>query len=87
MSAVSDAEASTGASPLSRASAALGVVTALSLVAFVVFAWVAFEEISYASAHPYAYGPAEVIAAAAAGGALLSVAVVVLARALLRAAR
>jgi hypothetical protein len=87
MSAVSDAEASSGASSLRTASAALGIVMALSVVAFVVFSWVVFEEMSYASAHPYAYGPAKVIAAAAAAWALLSAAVAVLARALLRAAR
>jgi hypothetical protein len=35
---------------------------------------VATTEVNYASDHPYAYGPAKVIAWAAAGGAILSVA-------------
>lgn len=68
-------------------SSALGVVTALAVVAFVVFAWVVFQELSYASSHPYAYGPGRVIALGAGGGALLSAAVAVLARALLKALR
>jgi hypothetical protein len=66
---------------------ALGVVTALSVIAFVVFAGVAVHELQYASGHPFAYGPAKVIAVAAAAGALLSAAVAVLGRALLRAGR
>jgi hypothetical protein len=36
---------------------------------------VAITEINYASAHPFAYGPAKVIAWAAGAGALVSVAV------------
>lgn len=36
---------------------------------------VAVHELSHASSHPYAYGPAKVIALAAAGGAALAVAV------------
>jgi hypothetical protein len=66
---------------------ALGAVVALSLVAFVLFAYVAIHELGYASDHPYAYGPAKVIATGAGAGALLSLAVAVLGRALLRRER
>jgi len=48
-------------------------VIALSTVAFLIFAGVAITEISYVGSHPYAYGPAKVIAWAAGGGAILSV--------------
>jgi hypothetical protein len=72
----------------SRAIASLlGVVTALSVIAFVVFAGVAVHELQYASGHPFAYGPAKVIAVACGAGALLSASVAVLTRAFLRAAR
>lgn len=56
-----------------------GAAIALALVAGVVFGGVALHEVTYASDHPYAYGPAKVIAWAAAGGVLLSVAVALLA--------
>jgi hypothetical protein len=63
--------------------AALGISLALAVVAMVTLTGVAFHELSYAGAHPYAYGPAKVIALAAAGAALLSLSVAVLAGALL----
>ncbi|HWK30114.1 MAG TPA: hypothetical protein VNS09_26320 [Solirubrobacter sp.] len=50
-------------------------------------AGVAVHELQYASGHPFAYGPAKVIALTAGAGAVLAVAVGVLARALLRAVR
>jgi hypothetical protein len=43
------------------------------------------HEFRYASDHPYAYGPAKVIAWAAAGGVLLAIAVALLAWAAVRA--
>jgi hypothetical protein len=55
-----------------------GAVIALALVACAVFVGVAIHELNYASDHPFRYGPAKVIATAAGGGALLSVAVAVL---------
>jgi len=54
---------------------ALGAAVALSAVACLVFVGVAVHELSYASDHPHAYGPAKVIATAAGAGAALSVAV------------
>jgi hypothetical protein len=62
----------------------LGAVVALAAVAAVIFVGVTIEELSYASSHPYAYGPAKVIAWGASAGALLSVAVALLARSLTR---
>jgi hypothetical protein len=50
------------ANSLSVSSAALGGVLALALLALVLFTGVAIHELSYASDHPYAYGPAKVIA-------------------------
>jgi hypothetical protein len=47
---------------------------ALALVAAVVFVGVAVHELNYASDHPYAYGPAKVIAWGAVAGGLLGVA-------------
>jgi hypothetical protein len=64
--------------------AALGVVVALSAVAFLVFCGVALNELEYASDHPFAYGPAKVIASCAGAGALVSVSLAVLGGALLR---
>ncbi len=52
-----------------------GFVLALALVAGVAFAGVAVHELSYASDHPHAYGPAKVIAWAGGAGAVLSLAV------------
>jgi hypothetical protein len=87
----SEAEGRPGADGISRSlrgiSTAVGAVLALSLVALIAFAAVALQELQYASDHPYAYGPAKVIALAAGAGAVLSAAVAVLARALLKAAR
>ena len=64
-----------------------GAVIALAVVAAVVFVGVAVHELNYASGHPYAYGPAKVIAWGAGAGALLSLAVAVLGYALTRAER
>ena len=57
---------------------------ALAAVAAVVFVGVTIDELSYASNHPYAYGPAKVIAWGAGAGAVLSVAVGLLAFSLTR---
>jgi hypothetical protein len=65
----------------------LGFVAALAFVAFAVFVGVTVHEIDYANSHPYAFGPAHVIAWSAGGGALLSGAVGLLAFALARAPR
>jgi hypothetical protein len=67
-----------------RSSAVLGAVIALAAVAALVFVGVGVHELSYASAHPYKYGPAKVIAWSAGAGALLAVAVGIVAAALLR---
>jgi hypothetical protein len=61
-----------------------GAVAALAAVALLVFVGVALDELSYASSHPYRYGPAKVIATAAGGGALLALAVALLAVAVSR---
>jgi hypothetical protein len=53
-------------------------VLALGVVAAVVFIGVGIHELDYAGAHPFAYGPAKVIAWAAGAGAVLSVAVAVI---------
>ena len=60
---------------------------ALAAIALLVLAGVAVHELRYADAHPYAYGPAKVIAIAAAGGALLAGAVLLLAASAWRALR
>jgi hypothetical protein len=52
-----------------------GLVVATAAFATIVFAGVAIHELNYASVHPYAYGPAKVIAWAGGAGALLSIAV------------
>lgn len=64
-----------------------GVVMAIAAIATIAFAGVAIHELDYASGHPYAYGPAKVIAWAGGAGALLSVAVGVLGFALQRGER
>lgn len=57
-----------------------GLIIALAcLAAPLVFAGVAFTEIEYVSDHPHAY-PAKVIAYASGAGAILAVAVALLAR-------
>jgi hypothetical protein len=66
----------------SSLAASLGAALALSIVAMLVFVGVAIHEFGYASAHPYAYGPAKVIAWAAVAGATLALAVALLLRAL-----
>jgi hypothetical protein len=60
------------------------LVLALAAVAAVVFIGVTIHELNYASGHPYAYGPAKVIAWASAAGAALSTAVGLLGWTLLR---
>jgi hypothetical protein len=50
-----------------------GILTAavlLAAVSVVAFAYVGIHELSYAGSHPYAYGPAKIIAVAAGAGAL-----------------
>jgi hypothetical protein len=64
--------------------AAFGAVAAVAVISAVVFAGVGIHELNYASDHPYAYGPANVIAWGAGAGALLALAVAGLAMALLR---
>lgn len=66
-------------------SAIAGAAVALALVAAVGFIGVAIHEFSYASDHPYAYGPAKVIAWGGCAGGVLSVAVALLSFALTRA--
>jgi hypothetical protein len=61
-----------------------GAAMTLSVIAAIVFVGVGVHEVQYASAHPYAYGPAKVIAWGAGAGALLSVAVALLAVGLIR---
>lgn len=61
-----------------------GFAMALASVAFCVFAGVAIHELDYASEHPFRYGPAKVIAAASVAGALVALAVAVLALAFIR---
>ena len=67
--------------------AAAGFSLGLALVAGFVFIGVGLTELSYVSDHPYAYGPAKVIAWAAGGGLALAVAVTVAAAAFLRSDR
>jgi hypothetical protein len=64
-----------------------GAVLVAAAIAALVFIGVAVNELNYASGHPYAYGPAKVIAWAAGAGALLSTAVGALGFALARADR
>lgn len=64
-----------------------GAVIALAVVASVIFIGVAVNELQYASDHPYAYGPAKVIAWGASAGTLLGVSVALLAFGLSRAER
>lgn len=65
-------------------SAVLGAVLAAAVLAAAMFVGVAVHEISYANGHPHAYGPAVVIAVAAAAGALVALAVAGLASLMLR---
>ncbi len=64
-----------------------GAVIVLAIVAAVVFAGVGVHELQYASGHPFAYGPAKVIAYGAGAGALLAATVALLAVGLTRAQR
>jgi hypothetical protein len=69
---------------MTRTPLLLGMVIALAAVAAVIFIGVVVTEMHYAANHPYAYGPAHVIAWAAAAGAVLCIAVGVLAAAMQR---
>lgn len=61
-----------------------GAVMALAVVAAVGFLGVAIHEFNYASDHPYAYGPAKVIAWGGCAGAVLCVAVLLVGYAVTR---
>ena len=61
-----------------------GSAVALAVVAAIGFIGVGIHEFNYASDHPYAYGPAKVIAWGGCAGAVLSVAVALLAFSLTR---
>ena len=61
-----------------------GAVATLAVVACAIFVGVAVTELNYVSSHPYAYGPAKVIAWAAGAGALLAGAVALLVGVLIR---
>ncbi len=60
------------------------VINFLSLLAAVVFAGVAIHELNYASAHPYAYGPAKVIPWGGGAGTVLAITVALVGFALSR---
>ena len=60
-----------------KRSALGGVVMALSVVAALGFLGVAIEEFTYAADHPFAYGPAKVIAWGAIAGVVLAIAVAI----------
>jgi hypothetical protein len=64
--------------------AVCGAVGLAGVLSAVVFAGVGIHELNYASDHPYAYGPAKVIAWGAGAGALLALAVAGLAWTLVR---
>ncbi|MGB1582463.1 MAG: hypothetical protein ACPHCI_01605 [Solirubrobacterales bacterium] len=55
------------------------VVICMAIAAALIFAGVAKTELDYVSAHPYAFGPAKVIAWGAGAGVLISLAVGLLA--------
>jgi hypothetical protein len=59
----------------------------LAVVAAIVFVGVAVHEFSYANDHPYAYGPAEVIAWGAGAGALACMAIALVGYGLTRSDR
>jgi hypothetical protein len=67
-----------------RASALLGAVIALAVTSALILLGVSVHELSYASDHPYQYGPAKVIALGAGASAVLAVALALLAVAVLR---
>lgn len=52
-----------------------GAIIALAAVAAVIFGGVAVHELNYASGHPFAYGPAKVIAWGGCAGVLTCLAV------------
>lgn len=55
------------------------VVICMAVAAALIFAGVAKTELDYVSVHPYAFGPAKVIAWGAGAGTLISIAVGLLA--------
>jgi hypothetical protein len=55
------------------------VVICMAVAAGLIFAGVAKTELAYVSSHPYAFGPAKVIAWGAGAGVLISLAVGLLA--------
>ena len=57
----------------------MAVAATCAFISAVVFVYVLIHELDYAGAHPHAYGPANIIAAAAGAGALLSIAVALVA--------
>lgn len=61
-----------------------GAVIAIATISAIVFIGVAVHELNYASGHPYAYGPAKVIAWGAGAGALACVAIALIGFALTR---
>ena len=61
-----------------------GAVNAIAVIAAIVFVGVAIHELNYASDHPYAYGPAKVIAWGGGAGALARVAIVLIGYSLTR---
>jgi len=71
---------------MSRGTLAGGVI-ALAAVACLMLIGVTAHELTYASDHPFRYGPAKVIATSAGAGALLSLAVALLAVLYAREAR
>jgi hypothetical protein len=61
-----------------------GAIIVLAVVAATIFGGVAIHELNYASDHPYAYGPANVIAWAGGGGVVLASAIALVGFALSR---
>jgi len=66
------------------ASTIRGFVLGLLVLAGALFAVEALHELSYASSHPYAYGPAKVIATVCGAGLALTVALGLVVMVLLR---
>jgi hypothetical protein len=60
-------------------SSLMAAAATFAFISAVVFVYVLVHELGYAGAHPHAYGPANIIAAAAGAGALLSIAVALVA--------
>jgi hypothetical protein len=69
---------------IGRVRGACSIAIGLCLITLLIFVGVAITEINYVNGHPYAYGPAKVIAWSGGAGAILSVAAGLVAIALLR---